>query len=108
MPRKRQRPEYRGPVARKGSERSWRSQRPVQHCWSLHQRDDVEQDDEHAEGERNRDRARTPAALLLLAENDLLPLFIHAITSALTLHRLRGPIPCRSAAPRRARTDRRS
>src|ERR1043165_7327618 len=46
------------------------SQWPVQHRRSLDQRHQVEQHDDHAERNRDRDRARSPAALLLLGQHD--------------------------------------
>src|SRR3954451_25111499 len=61
-----------------------RSQWTVQHARPLHQRDDVEQDDEARERKRNRDRSRASAALLLFGEHDAGPFGLvgHILTSS--------------------------
>src|ERR1043165_535395 len=55
-------------------------QRAVQHTRAFHESDDVEQDDQSAERQRNRDRARAPPALLLLGERDSIGLVSHVIS----------------------------
>src|SRR5580692_8359488 len=55
----------------------------VQHARSLHQRHDIEQDNQRAERDRDRDRARAPLALLLLGEDDPFRLVVH-VTSSIT------------------------
>src|SRR5580700_10278188 len=57
----------------------------IQHARSLHQRDDIEQDDQRAERERDGDRARAPLALLLLGEDDPFRLVVH-VASSITAH----------------------
>src|SRR4051812_27440179 len=70
-----------------------RSQWTVEHARALHQRDDVEQDDERAEHQRDRDRARAPAALLLLGEHDLFGLHLFGLGG----HRISKPSRRRTA-----------
>src|SRR5262249_30023093 len=85
-------------------ERSSRLQRTIQHRRSLHEGDHVKQDNERAERERNRDRPRASAALLLFAEDNSLRLFVHITKAPLTPRGLlRRPRP---ATPRRGRIDR--
>src|SRR5262245_9934346 len=58
-------------------------QRAVQHAGAFHERDDVKQDDQGAERQRNGDRARAAAALLLLGERDSVGLVSHVIYNPL-------------------------
>jgi hypothetical protein len=62
-------------------EQSWRLQRTIQYGRSLHEGNDIKQNNQGAKRERNCDRPRPPAALLLFAENDSLRLFVHVITT---------------------------
>src|SRR5262245_37919266 len=55
------------------------SQRTIQHTGAFHERDDVKQDDQSAERQRNGNRARAAAALLLLGERDSVGLVSHVI-----------------------------
>src|SRR5262249_30562677 len=93
----------RGVVTTYAPYRSSLLQRTIQYRRSFHQGDHVKQDDERTERERNRDRPRASAALLLFAEHNSLRLFVH-VTKALTPRGLsRRPRP---ATPRRGRLDR--
>src|ERR1700693_1953381 len=88
---------------------SWlRSSWLVQHARPLHQRDDIEQDDERAERERDRDRTGAPFAFLFLGEDDPFRFVVHVFTPTLTPTHGRGgrPLGPRSGGRRTERRDR--